>query len=107
MGKQVELEGEGDAGIEKEMGDRGVERGSPLISGRSERTRKETESSKEDCKQGMHSIPNSTNASRRDRRREKEKSSRLSETEMEREDDRVRERKRRRKEEKRKRMKMK
>lgn len=41
---QVELEGEGDAGMEREregeraeMGDRGVERGSPLISGRSER----------------------------------------------------------------------
>lgn len=36
---QVELEGEGDARIEREcseMGDRGVERGSPLISGSSE-----------------------------------------------------------------------
>lgn len=49
-----------------------MERGSPLISGRSERRRKETESSKEDCKQGMHSIPNSSMRGR-DRRTEKDR----------------------------------
>jgi len=52
---QVELEGEGDEGMERalrEMGDRGAERGSPLISGRSERVEKRD--GREDCKQGTH-----------------------------------------------------
>ena len=61
---------QGERERESALGDgryRGVERGSPLICGRRERRRKETESSKEDCKQGMHSIPNSSTNARRNR----------------------------------------
>lgn len=43
-----------------------------MISGRSEQRRKETESCKEDCKQGMCSIPkSSTNAREEETQREK------------------------------------
>lgn len=66
------------------MGDGGEEGGSPLISGRSEQRSKETGSSGEDCKQGMHSIPSgSTRAGEsgrqtKERQKEEEKLSRLS-----------------------------
>lgn len=79
------------------------ERGSPLISGRSEAPKKKRQrAAKKTANKACTQFPIVANECERERRteggrqEEKEKSSRLNETEMEREDDRVREEKRRR-----------